>query len=310
MAKPPKSISPEAQAYMTPNYRRHAYPRSNDAAAWRAFIDEHDATLIPSLRLAARKTKVSVAASKEDWDGVTVYGANPAETDHPGRAVFYLPMGGMTLLAGEAVLYFAVVYAAQFRHRLYAVDFSRPPEHPFPAGLDDCLTAYKALLTRYEPADIAFVGDSGGANLAAALCLRARDEGLPLPASMVLRWPHTDLTESGDSFVTNRQFDVILQGGTPEMNALYLAGHDPGDPYASPLFGDFSKGFPPTMLLSGTRDEFLSNAVRMHRALRAAEVDTALHIYEAMPHGGFGHSSPEDADVLRETVRFVTDHWK
>jgi epsilon-lactone hydrolase len=73
--------------------------------------------------------------------------------------------------------------------------------------------------------------------------------------------------------------------------------------------GDFTKGFPPTILNAGTRDLFLSNAARMHRALRAAGVPAELHILEAAPHAGF-FGAPEDAALDREIRHFVDAHWQ
>ena len=148
-------------------------------------------------------------------------------------------------------------------------------------------------------------GASAGGNLAAALILRARDEGLPLPAAAILQTPELDLTESGDSFRTNLGLDSVLTGSLMPANLLYAAGHDLAHPYLSPLFGDFARGFPPTFLTTGTRDLFLSNTVRMHRALRAADVPTELHVMEAAPHGGFFGTAPEDAQVTRDLRRFV-----
>jgi acetyl esterase/lipase len=113
-----------------------------------------------------------------------------------------------------------------------------------------------------------------------------------------------DLTESGDSSQTNRDVDVNLRRHKPELIALYAAGHDLTDPYLSPLFGDFSKGFPPTFLQAGTRDLLLSDAVRMHRALRKAGVEVELHVFEGMPHGGF-FGAPEDQELAAEIRRFV-----
>lgn len=80
------------------------------------------------------------------------------------------------------------------------------------------------------------------------------------------------------------------------------------DPHLSPLFGDL-RGFPPTLLQSGTRDLYLSNAARMHRALRAAGVPAELHVFEAMPHGRFFGGAPEDAELDRELKAFVSAHW-
>lgn len=87
-------------------------------------------------------------------------------------------------------------------------------------------------------------------------------------------------------------------------NLLYARGADLAHPYLSPLFGDFSKGFPPTFLQSGTRDLFLSNVVRMHRFLRRAAIPAELHVFEAKPHGGF-MGAPEDRELAEEATRFV-----
>jgi acetyl esterase/lipase len=192
--------------------------------------------------------------------------------------------------------------------RVWSVDYRMPPDHPYPTPLDDCVAAYRALLRERSAHEIAVGGSSAGGNLAAALILRARDEGLPLPASVVLATPELDLTESGDSFRTNLGVDSVL-GSLMPVNRLYAAGHDLAHPYLSPLFGDFSKGFAPTLLSAGTRDLFLSNAVRMHRALREAGVEAELHVQEAAPHGGFG-GAPEDQALDREVRRFVQAHWK
>jgi acetyl esterase/lipase len=107
--------------------------------------------------------------------------------------------------------------------------------------------------------------------------LRARDEGLPLPAAIVLLTPEADLTESGDSFATLLGIDPVLTASLAESIALYAGTHDLNDPYRSPLFGDFT-AFPPTLLQAGTRDLFLSNAVRLHRRMRSAGVAAELHV--------------------------------
>ena len=85
--------------------------------------------------------------------------------------------------------------------------------------------------------------------------------------------------------------------------------HDLTHPYLSPLFADFTKGFPPTLLTSGTRDFFLSNTVRFHRALRRAGIEAELHILEAGGHGGFLGQAPEDAAIQREIQGFMRRHW-
>src|SRR3546814_1395027 len=94
-----------------------------------------------------------------------------------------------------------------------------PPDHPYPAALDDCIAAYRALLEDHAAWEIIVRGSSAGGNLAAALMLRARDEGLPFPAGLVLATPELDLTESGDSFQTNEGIDRSEEH-TSELQSL------------------------------------------------------------------------------------------
>lgn len=171
------------------------------------------------------------------------------------------------------------------------------------------MAAYRYVLERHAPSRIVVGGRSAGGNLAVAMLLRAKDEGLPMPAGIILLSPEVDLTESGDSFQVNQMVDVVLPGSLMRNNALYAGGADLSHPYLSPLFGDL-KGLPPAFLQSGTRDLFLSNAVRMHRALRQADVDAELHVFEGMPHGGFQGNTPEDDDLAAEIARFIKASWQ
>src|SRR3546814_3701004 len=121
-------------------------------------------------------------------------------------------------------------------------------------------------------------------------------------------FPYTTLFRSGDSFSTNRGIDTVLSGSLMALNRLYAASVPLDDSYVSPLFGDFAQGFPRSFIQSGTRDLFLSNAVNMHRALRRAGVEAHLHVFEAMPHGGF-FGAPEDEEVGVEIRRFLAECW-
>ena len=203
----------------------------------------------------------------------------------------------------------AVGTAIRMGARVWAVDYRMPPDHPFPAALDDCLAAYRALLAERPPERIVIGGASAGGNLAVALILRARDEGLPLPAAVVLMTPAADLTEAGDSHQTNLGLDPLIPGSGKQSFLLYAAGQDLSHPYLSPLNGDFSQGFPPAILTTGTRDMLLSDTVLLHRALRRAGIPAELHVTEAGGHGGFMGRAPEDQEILGEVRRFADTHW-
>jgi monoterpene epsilon-lactone hydrolase len=300
----PTSISPEAQALLQAGVKGQtglAFPVDGDISQWRSVIAAAEGALSP--RLAPLDALPGIAASTESTGEATVYVAVPqgAPTD-----CAYLDMhgGALIMMGGEACRQMGRGQAMTTGITTYSIDYRMPPEHLYPRALDDCMAAYSLLLQRYSPEKIVVGGGSAGANLAAALILRARDEGLPLPAGLVLVTPEIDLTESGDSFATLLGIDSVLAQPLISVNRLYAGDADLSDPYLSPLFGDFSKGFPSTFLQAGTRDLFLSNAVRMHRRLRQAGIPVELHIFEAMPHGGFG-GAPEDAELALEVRRFV-----
>lgn len=222
--------------------------------------------------------------------------------------------GGALIMGGGAVCgAMAAAFAQGAQIRTLGVDYRMPPRFPYPTPLDDCVEAYRALIEDHAPQDVVVAGTSAGGNLAAALVVRLRDLDLPLPHAVVLLSPEVDLTESGDSFETVMGLDPVLTSRLTDTIAVYADGHDLADPLVSPLFADFSAGFPPTFLQCGTRDLFLSNTVRLHRALRQADVPAELHVFEAMPHGGFGSmlegglgACPEDQEVYAELRRFLT----
>jgi len=303
----PTSISPAAQAYLAPRPQPVAeFPPLDDRAGWRAHIAAMEEGLIPRLR--QMRSSISVEIEERDADGARIFDITPSGLLPDDRGVVLdMHGGGLILFGGEMCRMMGIGAAAVLQRRIWTVDYRMPPDHPYPAALDDCVAAYRALLRERSPREIIISGGSAGGNLAAATILRARDEGLPLPAGALLNTPEVDLTESGDSFHTNLGVDPGLRSLMP-ANLLYANGHDLRHPYLSPLFGDFSKGFPPTLLTTGTRDLFLSNTVRMHRALRAADIPAELHVVEAGGHGNFP-GTPESEEMDREVRRFIQAAW-
>jgi acetyl esterase/lipase len=296
----PAHLSPGARAALVPP-QPMTFPAVEDKAGWEAWIAKLYDWVLPMLDLVPEDIDVSV--EDQQIDGVPVFISVPADPAAHRRPIVLEMHGGALISGGGPVArIMSRKQAARLRARLWSVDYRMPPHHPYPAGLDDGLAVYRALLKEHRAEDIVVAGNSAGGNLAAALILRARDEGLPMPGGALLMTPEVDLTESGDSFNTLAGIDML--GRLMPANLLYANGHDLTDPYLSPLFGDFAKGFPPTLLTTGTRDLFLSNTVRMHRALRAADIRAELHVLEAAPHAGF-LGTPEDAELTREIHRFL-----
>lgn len=304
----PRHLSPAAQAWlsMAPRPEGPGYPALDDSEGWRKHIAQSDA-MIMQLYVGGRErpdcTINEIAEGQARGFELIPSGHDPAD-----RRVYLDIHGGALIMgAGEVCQAMALGTVKVHGVRVVTVDYRMPPEAPFPAGLDDCVAFYRMLLRDHHPSQIIVGGGSAGGNLAAATILRARDEGLPLPAAAVLVSPEVDLTESGDSFHTNAGIDGM--GSLMQANLLYAAGHDLTDPYVSPLFGDFTKGFPPTLITAGTRDVFLSNAVRLHRMLRAANIPAELHVLEAAAHGSFGGTTPEEAELNDEIRQFCDRQW-
>ena len=306
----PTSVSPEAQQMLrlgsALSAAAPALPALDDLDGWVTHIAAVDELIVAALAADADRVDADVAA--EVVGGVPTFVVTPSELTPAGDGPVFLDIhgGGLVQGGGDACRVMARLAAGRTRMLTWSVDYRMPPAHPFPAAIDDCLAVYRELLGRRSPAEIAVGGASAGGNLAAAVLLRAREEGLPMPACLVLLSPEVDLTESGDSFETYLGIDTVLPGRLTESIALYADGHDLADPLLSPLFGDLV-GFPPTFLQCGTRDLFLSNTVRMHRALRGAGVDAELHVFEAMPHGGF-FGAPEDLEMAAEVRSFLARH--
>lgn len=303
----PRSVSPEAQAVLAqPNpYGDLAEPDPADKAAWEIYLEERREPF--TQMLAARFGGDAPREQTEHrLSHAVLYEIEPItlNADDAGKALFYVHGGGFTSGGGVAAAYAAYQLARLSGLRTYSIDYRMPPRFPFPAGLDDAVEAYRFLLDRHAPADIAAYGASAGGGLVASCLLKARDLGLAMPGVCVLHSPEADLTESGDSFETNLGVDSVLRRLTNSI-ALYADGHDLRDPYLSPLFGDFTKGFPPTMISAGTRDLFLSNAVLMHRALKRASIYSELSLWEAMGHAGFFGAAPEDHEMVAEQVAFM-----
>ena len=311
----PTSISAQARAVLermvgddgVPLNSLHTMPAPDDYDGWVAIKQAADAQYTQAVKGLAgslRSTVETIAVGD-----ATIHEATPHGSSRTQRAFIDLHGGAMVFGGGDACRVGAQMQADRHGISCYGVDYRMPPEHPFPSALDDCLTAYRHVLEHHGPGDVVIGGRSSGGNLALALALRASDEGLPLPAGLVLLSPEVDLTESGDSFQVNRLVDVVLPGSLMANNLLYANGADLSDPYLSPLFGDL-QGLPPVFLQTGTRDLFLSNAARLHRALRRADVSVELHVFEGMPHGGFMGGTPEDIELNEEIVRFVASRWQ
>jgi monoterpene epsilon-lactone hydrolase len=271
----------------------------------------------------------SVAQMRSDWDaafggcsapltcervsadGVDGEWISPADAPED-KAILYFHGGGFRIgsVASHRDLIAQIALASGCR--VLAINYRLAPEHRFPAALDDALAAYDWMLGRgLKPSNIAFAGDSAGGNLVLAAMLALRERGLPLPVSVVLMSPWTDLAATGASYVTRAEADPIHQ--RPMILALaenYLGGQgDPCDPLVSPLYADLS-GLPPLLIQVGDRETVLDDSVMLAEKARAAGIDVNLEVWDGMIHvfQMFGAEIPEAHQAIASIAGFLNRH--
>jgi len=259
---------------------------------------------VPTLRAnMGPPAKPGIALDGVEFSETTV-GTIPAEFIRPAgeiraRALF---VHGGGYIAGTATHFRKFFGTLALKARLAgpSINYRLAPEHPFPAGIDDCVAAYEAMLDGDQPLFV--TGESAGASIALAAMLIARDRGLRMPAGLVLWWPQTDLTLSSESIRTNRGRDFLTPAFVELVRDLYLDGADPTDPLASPLFANL-EGLPPTIVLAGERDLIRDDGVRL-----AEKMGAEIYIAKDMVHAWAtaGDDTVESREALEHAARWMS----
>jgi acetyl esterase/lipase len=309
----PNTVSPEMQKRLAMPVPRQT-PMPTTPEEWKKLQREADA----AAEKVVRKAIALLGAKVEPADvaGVKCYRVTP-KVVAPGKEnllIVHVHGGAFVFNGGMAAAGEAVLLADACQTPALSIDYRMPPDHPFPAAPDDVLAVWKAVLKDHDPRKVVMGGTSAGGGLVMTTMLRCKEEKLAMPAALFIGTPGADLSKTGDSVWVNAEVDHVLgryEGRVEACLKLYAAGRDLKDPLLSPVYGDFS-GWPPAILVSGTRDLLLSSTVRTHRKLRAAGVPAELHVYEGQAHADYliAFPAPESRDALREIAAFFDRHWK
>jgi len=255
----------------------------------------------------------SIHKSQIDWissvdrlqmDGMHVTVITPKTYRATNSQSIAVYIHGGAYVGGVALDYTGINMAHKLGLKVYSIDYRLAPEHPFPAGMNDCVVVYRALLKKYDANQIVVFGRSAGGGMALATLLKARDLELPLPRPVALLSPWTDLTRTGDSYYSNAGRGLISWEGLSKAAEAYAGEYDRKMPFLSPIYADYKKGFPPTLISTGTRDLFLSNAARLQRVLKRAEIEVELTVWEGMWHAfdGFYFNGLSEAEESRHEI--------
>lgn len=308
----PESVSPQMQKVISrpPNLDRLIAPQTTDE--WKKKVNDEAAIVLaalPRLRETLGVTIESTMIGAVKAFMLTPKSITPANQN---RILINLHGGGRVLFPGESGTWEATLMAGFNGYKVISVDYRMPPDFPFPAALDDAVASYREVLKTTKPENIGIFGTSAGGSLTATTLLRAKMEDLQMPGAIALGTPTVDLTKTSDSLFTNEGIDNVFssyEGFIRATTTLYANGRDLKDPLISPIYGDL-RGFPPTILTSGTRDLYLSNTVRMHRKLRAAGVEAVLQVWEGQSHAQYmaDITAPETKEYHDEIARFFDAH--
>ena len=308
----PDTVSPQMQkliaAPLPPTW--NVIPKTADE--WKAQVSAAAAATMKTL--PALRQALHVKVEPIMVDGVKAHMVTPENLppENRNRLLVHVHGGCYVSGPGESGTGEAIYMAGFGKFKIISVDYRMPPDHPYPAALDDAMTVWKAAVKMADPKNMAIFGSSAGGALTLSMILRAKKDHLPLPAAIAPGTPMSDLTNAGDSFRTNAMLDNVLvapDASCDKRAALYANGHDLKDPMLSPVYGDM-RGFPPAILTTGTRDLLLSSTVRVHRKLRQAGVDAVLQVYEGQSHSQFSRdvTAPETKEAFEEIAHFLDRH--
>lgn len=309
----PNTVSPELQKVIaSPVSPRSEGPTTVEG--WKKLQKEADEGA--AKRIAGAALLLGVKIEPTEIAGVKCYYIKPRSIA-PGKEnqlLVHIHGGAWVFNGGLAATGEGCLLADACKMRVLSIDYRMPPDHPFPAAPDDVMAVWKAIVKEHDPKNVVMGGTSAGGGLTMTHMLRCKAENVPMPAAIFLGTPGAIMPKTGDSLWFNAEVDHILgryEGRIEACLKLYAGGKDWNDPMLSPLNGDMT-GWPPAILITGTRDLLLSPTVLTHRKLRAAGVAAELHVFEGMAHADYlvAYNSPESKVALKEIAMFFEKYLK
>lgn len=311
----PSSISQEAQKTLKSIYAMKPYervfPDADNLDGWRKTHDEAEKAKKEVNDNVVQKYQAKV--SDAEIAGVPVVHIYPKNWKDNGKVFVYVHGGAYTMFSAHSTLNSAVPMADATGLHIISIDYTTAPFAKWKEIQEQVVSVIKELLKQgYTMEDIAIYGDSAGGGLAMSTVHNLRDLGIGMPAAVVLLSPWADISETGDTYHTLENTDPMLHNDPLLKTSAeaYAGDLDLKDQRVSPIYGDFSKGFSPSLITEGTKCVFLSNSVRAYQAIEAAGVEAKLDVYEGMWHVFqiANLDMPESKASFKKIAVFVNRH--
>ncbi|MBE6717819.1 MAG: steryl acetyl hydrolase [Ruminococcaceae bacterium] len=256
--------------------------------------------------LMESKYKDQVFVREHDFESFVGAWIVPKDERRQG-VILYLHGGGYTCGDVEYAKGFGATLAVQCGMRVFCTAYRLAPENPYPAALEDAFESYKYLLDKgFLPEKIALCGESAGGGLCYALCLKLKENNIPLPSSIIAISPWTDMTCSGNSYEENKQKDPTM---TKELLNFFADSYtdDRNNPYVSPIFSDL-KEIPPSLIFVGGDEIMLDDARGLHEKLTENGCISTLYVAPERWHGYILYGLEEDAGDFTVINQFLNKH--
>ena len=307
------SVSPEARTKLE---GMRAFLATLPAPALPITPGDFDTAAARAEMFAVQLTKAAIDAlaplvSERAIGGVATLDLTPSGHVEDDSILVYIHGGGFVSGSARANLLTGALAAATSWRRVISIDYTIAPRGTWDTILDQVVAVWTGLIGEgCDPAKMGLFGDSAGGCIAAAAALLLRSRAIAPPAAMILLSPVVDLHGEGDTTVTLAPADYLDASVFVVARQAYAPAADLTNPLVSPIFGDFSLGFPPVLIQVGTRELLLSDSVRLHRALRAAGQSSQLEVYEGMPHvfQPLLADAPEGKAAWSEMAAFWSEH--
>jgi monoterpene epsilon-lactone hydrolase len=308
------TVSPQARKYLASladPATLPAWPGPDDAAAWKRAWEAGEAENKPKVKATLKRYRPTITERKVG--GIPVLVIEPEGWKDNGKVLVHLHGGAYTMYSARSRLQSSVPAAHATGLRVISVDYTVAPTGKWQKVTEEVLAVFAGLQKEGRKLkDIALYGESAGGGLAAGSVLKMRDKGLGMPAAVVLWSPWADISNRGDSAITMRNYDPLYRYEKHLKHAAdaYAEVKDQRHPHVSPVYGDYTRGFPPTLIQGGTRELFLSHFVRQYRAIDGAGGQAVLDLYDGMPHVFQIRQEMADTPETRAAMRKMTAFLK
>lgn len=309
-------ISDIARQYFEENFSRSIrdamqVPAPDDIDGWEKRNDleykEQEAHILELIE------QYEPTLNEAEVSGVPVLDILPRNWVDNNKVIVHIHGGGFVGGTSRSALICSLPVATESGLRVVSVDYIRAPRARYEEITDQAYSVVSGLLKQgYSRKDVVLLGESAGGGLVAATALKLRDRGHGLLAAAVVWSPWVDLTCIGDSHITIRDEEPFYKKEVFLANAAlaYAPQAEHTRPHASPVYADYSQGFPPTLIQAGSREILLSDSIRFYQALDSAGQSVKLDLYDGMWHV-FQFLPIEGLEAMQarsKTCEFIDDH--